>query len=118
MKSYLAKIIFQILCGDGSHTPQFDEQLRFIQAPNQISALEKARYFGKKDEDFFLNHAEVPVQWKFIDVSEIYSIDPIMDGAEVYSRIYEEEDIERLVNRVHANAENILKSRLDPVLYI
>ncbi|MEP7129294.1 MAG: DUF4288 domain-containing protein, partial [Chitinophagales bacterium] len=28
MNWYLAKIVFRIICGDGLHQPQFDEQLR------------------------------------------------------------------------------------------
>jgi hypothetical protein len=28
MQWYLAKLVFQIICGDGNHRPQFDEQLR------------------------------------------------------------------------------------------
>ncbi|RYY10197.1 MAG: DUF4288 domain-containing protein, partial [Chitinophagaceae bacterium] len=27
MNWYLAKLIFRIVCGQGNHTPQFDEQL-------------------------------------------------------------------------------------------
>jgi len=27
MNWYLAKLVFRIICGDGDHTPQFDEQL-------------------------------------------------------------------------------------------
>ena len=30
MKWYLAKIVYRIICGEGNHTPQFDEQLRLI----------------------------------------------------------------------------------------
>jgi len=30
MNWYLAKMVFRIICGEGNHTAQFDEQLRLI----------------------------------------------------------------------------------------
>ena len=39
MKWYLAKLIYRIICGDGTHTPQFDEQLRLIHAEDDLYAL-------------------------------------------------------------------------------
>ena len=47
MKWYLAKIVFQIICGEGMHTPQFDEQLRLIEAANEDLAFEKASTLGQ-----------------------------------------------------------------------
>ena len=41
MKWYLAKIVFQIICGDGKHTAQFDEQLRLIAAADEDEAFGK-----------------------------------------------------------------------------
>ena len=32
MKWYLVKIVYQVVTGDGAHSPQFDEQLRLIRA--------------------------------------------------------------------------------------
>ncbi|HEV3251858.1 MAG TPA: DUF4288 domain-containing protein, partial [Puia sp.] len=42
MNWYLAKIVFRIICGEGQHIPQFDEQLRLIEAGNEVEAFEKA----------------------------------------------------------------------------
>jgi hypothetical protein len=28
MRWFVAKIVYQIICGNGNHMPQFDEQLR------------------------------------------------------------------------------------------
>ena len=43
MNWFLAKIVYRIVCGDGDHTPQFDEQLRLVQATDESSAFEKAK---------------------------------------------------------------------------
>ena len=44
MKWYLAKVVFRIICGDGEHAAQFDEQLRLIAATDIQSALEGALF--------------------------------------------------------------------------
>ena len=55
MQWYLAKIVFRIICGDGNHSSQFDEQLRLISANNEDEAFYKAQSLGKQEEDSFLN---------------------------------------------------------------
>lgn len=92
MKWYLAKLVYRIVCGDGKHTPQFDEQLRLINAEDELHAFQKARLFGHKEQDNFLNATHKPVHWKFIDVSEIHELNSLNDGVEIYSRISEEEN--------------------------
>jgi hypothetical protein len=32
MKWYLAKFVYQVISGNGNHSPQFDEQMRLIRA--------------------------------------------------------------------------------------
>ena len=49
MNWYLSKIIFRIICGEGRHTPQFDEQLRLIAATDEQQAFEKAMAIGEKE---------------------------------------------------------------------
>jgi hypothetical protein len=110
MKWYMAKIVYQIICGDGEHTPQFDEQLRLIHADNNLHAFHKARDIGRQEEDCFLNYVNKPVQWKFIDVSEIHLLDVLTDGAEVYSKICEEENEYRYIHSVRLKAALLLES--------
>ncbi len=90
MKWYLAKIVYRIICGEGSHTPQFDEQLRLVYAENDMHAFQKARLIGDGEEDNFLNNNQKPVHWKFINVSELHPLNDLIDGAEIYSKIGEE----------------------------
>lgn len=115
MNWYLAKIVFQIICGEGSHTPQFDEQLRLISAPSGQQAFLKARELGHREEDSFISEKKQLVQWRFVDVCELYPLHELIDGAELYSRIQEVEHADSFVQVVRRRAdalmgENILKT--------
>jgi hypothetical protein len=103
MKWYLTKLVFQIICGDGNHTPQFDEQLRVIYAGSSSEAYEKARNLGSQEAESFLNQRQQLVSWKFIGVPEV-SVMALDDGAEIYSRIREEEDEQGYINFVRQKA--------------
>jgi len=107
MNWYLSKIIFRIICGDGDHTPQFDEQLRLIIANDEEEAFSKAVRIGEKEQDGFYNHEQKVVQWKFINVAELYKISGLMDGAEVYSRIHETDDPDHYIEFTNKKAAHI-----------
>ena len=108
MKWYLAKLVYRIICGDGKHTPQFDEQLRLMYAEDAFDAFQKARTLGHKEQDNFLNHDNKPVVWKFIDVSDIQPVTQMTDGVEIYSRISEEEDAEAYTKVTYLKAAHML----------
>jgi hypothetical protein len=107
MKWYLAKIVFQIVCGDGNHVAQFDEQLRLIAANDADEAFEKASQIGISEQDSFYNLRNELVRWKFVNVSELYLLSELIDGAEVYSRISEVDDADAYNTFVHKRAESI-----------
>jgi len=107
MNWYLTKIVYQIICGDGAHTPQFDEQLRLIAAFDEQEAFDKARRFGTMEEESFLNHQNHLVKWKFINVCELYKLSELIYGAEIYSRIQEADDAGSYIELVHSKADYI-----------
>jgi hypothetical protein len=107
MNWYLAKFVFRIVCGEGNHTAQFDEQLRLIAAGDKEEAFRKAQQMGKTEEDTFVNRKEQLVQWQFINVSELYLLSELIDGAELYSRIEEKDNADAYVYTVNQKAENI-----------
>lgn len=109
MKWYISKLIYQIICGDGNHTPQFDEQLRIIHADDDLHAFQKARLLGHREEDSFLNNESKPVHWKFIDICELHEIDPLIDGAELYSRIHEQDDASVFKKNIYRRATYLLE---------
>lgn len=116
MNWFLAKIVYRIICGDGNHTPQFDEQLRLITAENEKDALNKAFNIGKQEEDCFLNNVEKLVQWKFINVAELYSITNLIDGAELYSKIEEKENGDLYTESVHKRAASLRRKNAQHIL--
>jgi Domain of unknown function (DUF4288) len=85
MNWYLAKLIFQVRSGEGTHTPQFDEQWRLIRADEVTWALEKASVLGRLDESAFMNDRDETVVWKFIEVADIHRISSLEDGAQLFS---------------------------------
>jgi hypothetical protein len=115
MNWYLTKIVYQIICGDGNHTAQFDEQLRLISAADEVEAFSKAQHIGKMEEESFYNQRQQMVSWKFINVCELYKLSELIDGAEIYSRIQEADNADRFVEMVHGKADyirgdNVLRS--------
>ena len=110
MNWYLAKIVYQIICGEGNHKAQFDEQLRLIEAGHENEALLKAQEIGKREQESFYNVHERLVQWKFINISELYKITALIDGAELYSRIEELDNAELYKELVHKKADHLRKN--------
>ena len=104
MNWYVTKIIYQIICGSGNHTPQFDEQVRLITAQDEAEALEKAYRIGQREQDVFCNNKKELVQWKFRQVTELLSLDEPVDGAEIYSRISEAEDADSYIRNINLKA--------------
>ncbi len=118
MRTYLAKIVYRIICGDGDHTPQFDEQLRLIHAEDDLHAFQKARLLGEREEDNFLNNKQKPVLWKFIDVSEVHLLNDLADGVEVYSQIKEEDDAEHYIRGIQKRAVILYESCLEKNIFM
>lgn len=109
MHWYLAKIVYRILCGDGNHTAQFDEQLRLVTATHETEAFEKAAHIGRGEAETFYNNRQEVVEWRFVNVSELYRVQEFLDGAEVYSRITEVDNGDAYTAFVHHKAENLQK---------
>ena len=111
MNWYLAKIVFRIICGDGEHTPQFDEQLRLVSADNKENAFYKAGDIGRQEDETFFNSKQQLVRWQFINVCEVYRLSELIDGAEMYSRIEERDDAEAYIHVVNRKSANILSEK-------
>jgi hypothetical protein len=112
MKWYVIKLVYQVICGEGKHTPQFDEQIRIITAQDEAAAYEKAYTTGISEEVSFCNKKNELVRWKFINISELYYLHKLIDGAEIYSRINEVEDAEAYATFVNEKAKTIKQGGL------
>ncbi|TCZ68578.1 DUF4288 domain-containing protein [Flaviaesturariibacter aridisoli] len=104
MNWYLAKIVYRITCGSGTHQPQFDEQLRLVQAGSAAEALGRATELGQRGEDHFPNRDAQLVTWTFVNVPELYPLQTQLDGAELYSQVREADDASAYINFVHYKA--------------
>ncbi|MBN9350961.1 MAG: DUF4288 domain-containing protein [Chitinophagaceae bacterium] len=118
MNWYISKVVYRIVCGNGNHTPQFDEQLRLIEAEDDLHAFQKARLLGEKEEDSFQNDKGKPVIWKFIDVQELFLLSELSDGTELYSQIKEEDSCENYIKGIHKRANTLLGKCLEKNTFI
>lgn len=107
MNWYLVKLVFRIICGNGNHTSQFDEQLRIVQAVDIEQACQKAKELGLKEQDMFFNDQQQLVQWQYVGIPEIYRLNNLIDGAELYSRIHEEEYPDQYIDIIYKKAEQL-----------
>ncbi len=104
MDWYVAKIIFRIVCGDGNHQAQFDEQLRLIAACDRQHALAKAKALGERVQERFLNQHQQWVSWQFIDVTEITPLENLDDETEVHFQVAEPDNVAHYLTNVRQKA--------------
>lgn len=116
MNWYLAKLVFRIICGDGTHAAQFDEQLRLVSGASKEEAYRKACDFALREEESFLNTRRQLVRWKFINISELYQLHDLIDGAELYSRIEERDNADNYIHSIHQKADSLLFGNSHPLL--
>ncbi len=104
MQRYLVKLMFNINIDNGSHASQFDEQIRIVEAYSLEAAFQKARTIGKKEEEIFINNESKMVNWQFIDVLDVYELESIKDGEQVYSTTHENTERHSFINYVRQKA--------------
>lgn len=80
MNWYVAKLIFRITCDNGNHQPQFDEQL------------------------IMENKGRSAFRWDFITMSELYQLDELRDGSEIYCNILDVTNAEEYIKMSHQKA--------------
>jgi hypothetical protein len=106
---FVAKLVFRVITGNGNHTPQFDEQLRLINADNAQEAFFKARYLGANEQTEFATEDLNEVSWQFVDVAELTPILAFQDGLELHSRIHEADSATSYISFVHHRAKTIMQ---------
>ena len=70
------------------------------------------------EEDEFYNQDKKLVQWKFINVSELYKLSGLMDGAELYSRIEEKDNADLYIELTNKKAALIRANSTHRILEI
>lgn len=104
MKNYLAKLVFHIHTESRSTNAQFDEQIRVVNGNNAEEALYTARTIGRKEEDSFISSDNKIINWNFIDVTELISLDELKEGTEIFSITRETSDAKSYINIVKQKA--------------
>lgn len=115
MNWYVVKIIYQIISGDGVHTPQFDEQYRLIKADEMAWALEKAQVIARLGQCLFQNDRNESVQWKLVAVEDVRPLSDVEDGALIYSQVEELNDPEEYITLTSERSKRLFETyRLKP----
>jgi len=112
MNRYLIKLMFNINIDNGTHVSQFDEQVRVIESNNQEDAFYKARAIGKQEEETFLNAENKLVSWQFIDVAEVYPLENVKDGEQIYSSTRKIKDSHSFISYIRQKSMEIQAKNL------
>jgi len=94
VKWFAVNCTYQVICGEGKHSPQINEQTRLIQAKDIAHALKKARTQAEAYNAPFENCEGDRVIWKFVGIGGINEIEAIVDGVEVWSKILEPKSVD------------------------
>ncbi|WP_316829806.1 DUF4288 domain-containing protein [Pedobacter aquatilis] len=94
MKWFAVNCIYQVICGEGKHSPQFNEQVRLVTAETSFEAIQKAKLLAFGYNASFENCVGEMVRWEFIAVGGITAVDEPTDGIEVSSKILEPKSVE------------------------
>ena len=107
MKWFAVNCIYRIVCGEGNHSPQFNEQIRLIIADTTIEAIQKARVLAIDYNTAFENCKGENVKWDFINIGGITEIQSPSDGVEVSSKILEPESVEAYLKTLKYRTETL-----------
>lgn len=116
MNWYTAQLRYQIITGSGKHIPQFEVQLRLIQAEDEQVACEKAKALGRQEESSSINDSGKLVSWQFIGLTDLELLENLVDGQVLQSRLEENEQADVYIRELHKSIE-LLQNRLQsPIL--
>ena len=111
MNWFIVKIVYEIICGDGRHTAQFDEQLRLLYAVSLADAFQQATAIGQQEALNFHNNKLQLVQWKFLAVPEVFPMVDLIHGAEIFSRIREVDHVQEYKQVLYARANRLSQNQ-------
>ncbi|MBL0356882.1 MAG: DUF4288 domain-containing protein [Chitinophagaceae bacterium] len=108
MNWYITKIVFQVIFAGRDQVAEFDEQLRVIAAHSKEEAFKKAQQLGISEEGSIVNiNNSRLIHWKFINVSTLYQLKELLDGAEICSSSYKPDCAATYIDMVHKKAAHI-----------
>jgi hypothetical protein len=101
MKTFIAKIVFNIVTGTTVKRSQFEEQLRLVVAESLEEAFLKARAIGISQEETIYREGQPATRWEFVDVADLLLVPALGNGTEIYSQIHETDESREYIHNVH-----------------
>jgi hypothetical protein len=108
MNWYLTKLVYRFISGNRLFPPQFNEQLRVIEAEDRLHAFYKARQIGEQ-ETIKITSNGLLIEWQFVDVTELHLLSKNTDGAEVWSCINEDVNEAQYIRHTQQKAKALLQ---------
>jgi len=108
MNWFVAKMIFQIEGNENTY-PQFDEQLRLIDAVNEELALEMAHQLGYIYQEEIKSNNQQMINRKFVAVTELDYLGNIEHGKEIHYKIVEPDNMTNYLELVNEKANSLRK---------
>lgn len=115
MNWYIAMVVYEIICGNGNHCPQFDEQVRLIRATDHSDALNIANQLGEQEAFSFTDQNQRLVQWKFLAVTELLPLREMAHGAEIFNHIIEIDHPDGYREKILNRSNTILQTQTDAI---
>jgi len=110
MKRYLVRLVFNVSVNHGADNSEFDSQMRVIRAFNSEDAFFKAREAGRREEGTVHSTCGV-VNWQFIDVCDLYDLEELGDGDQVFSETQKYTDSQSYITYIrHKSMELQVKN--------
>jgi len=107
MGLYLVKLVFAVYSNNNDQPGEFDEQIRIVSSGNLEGAFLKARHLGRLHEDSFTTKTNQRITWRFIDVSEMYDLGEVKDGAELYSQTHKTDSADTFIHYIRQKSIEI-----------
>ena len=93
MSWFSARIIYVCILGNGQESRGLrEESIRVLLADSEAAARQRAEVIGRQNEHEYRNSEGNLVSWRFVVVEEVQDLseDEIVDGTEVFSRMYDD----------------------------
>lgn len=108
MEWYLAKLVYRFQPNTINGTVHFEEQIRLVEAEDDLHAFHKAQQIGTQEECHLEDDSTGNIHWHFIDVTELLKLQQMMDGAEVLSQSYKTTEPEVYQKNIRLKAGYLL----------
>ncbi|MCB9252201.1 MAG: DUF4288 domain-containing protein [Flavobacteriales bacterium] len=107
MNTYIVKMLFSI--ENNSRSKQFDMQYRWVMANNADEVRTECDRVIKNESSNPLIKNEGEVSWKFIAIRDVFRVDHLNSGDEIFSEITETEFAEEFLknHRIHDKMDRL-----------